>query len=169
MLKSTTAELSELEPEILRMARKLTPTKEIAEDCAQDALLAVWSRLQDGADIEQLRSYAYAALRHRCRRKVQKTEYLNEDTLPGLPADTDARLAVQDVLSVIETLPADRAKLLQELIRSEAPYGELAERLNLPIGTVMSRLSRARADLRKALDLPQSSAVTVLLKEDATH
>ncbi|WP_208349374.1 RNA polymerase sigma factor [Pseudaestuariivita rosea] len=164
-MNTSTDDLARLQPEILRLAYKLTPTKEIAEDCAQDALLAVWARIQDGADIEQLRAYAMAALRHRCRRTLPVTENLVEDILPDSCSETEAHMALRDVLAVIDKLPAERASLLQELIQSGAHYGELAEKLNLPIGTIMSRLSRARAEIRKALDLPRSKSVDALLDD----
>jgi DNA-directed RNA polymerase specialized sigma24 family protein len=47
-------------------------------------------------------------------------------------------------------------------------YAQIAKTFDLPIGTVMSRISRARAQLRADLDLPKSKAVETLLQDMAS-
>ncbi len=74
-----------------------------------------------------------------------------------------ARLATRDVLDCIARLPDDQAILLIEFAQDETSYADLARRHNLPIGTVMSRISRARQRLCKDMDLPHDCAVASLV------
>jgi RNA polymerase sigma factor (sigma-70 family) len=67
-------------------------------------------------------------------------------------AALDARLLFPRVADAIEALPDDEREALLLFAWEELPYQSMAEALELPIGTVRSRLNRARAHLRELLE-----------------
>ena len=67
-------------------------------------------------------------------------------------AALDARLLLPRVADAIETLPDDEREALLLFAWEELPYQSVAQALELPIGTVRSRLNRARAHLRELLE-----------------
>jgi RNA polymerase sigma factor (sigma-70 family) len=67
-------------------------------------------------------------------------------------AALDARVLFRRVADAIETLPDDEREALLLFAWEELPYQSVAEALELPIGTVRSRLNRARAHLRELLE-----------------
>jgi RNA polymerase sigma-70 factor, ECF subfamily len=88
----------------------------------------------------------------------QAAQFLAEDAVEELPsrfADPVAVLTVRARLAAVETamlrLPAVYREVLVLCDLEEASYRETAERLSIPIGTVMSRLARARRSVREAI------------------
>jgi len=158
-------DLITLMPALSRLARILAPTPEQAEDMAQEALLRVWARLQKGGEIEDLRPYLMTTLRNASTKPALQDQELTEQNTPSHPAEIWGRFACQDVINALARLPDDQAALLRPLALSDASYADLAKAFDLPIGTVMSRISRARHQLRRRLDLPKTSAVETLLDQ----
>ncbi|HHI69652.1 MAG TPA: sigma-70 family RNA polymerase sigma factor [Rhodobacteraceae bacterium] len=158
--------LTDLIPALQRLARILAPTPDQAEDMAQEALLRVWARLQDGASIDDLRPYLMTTLRNASTKPRTQDQELTEQNTPGQAPEVWSRFACSDVGGALSRLPDDQADLLRPFAIQGASYAELAKTFDLPIGTVMSRISRARAQLRAELDLPKSRAVETLLEEN---
>ena len=102
-----------------------------------------------------------------CCLAILSTRRTREVSLDALEADSAAALAVTDadepeerlhlaqsaalVVRELERLPADFREVLVLREIEDLPYREIAEVLGVPIGTVMSRLARARQLMRKAL------------------
>ena len=63
-------------------------------------------------------------------------------------------------------LPDDQACLIRALAVEGMSYAELARRHGLPLGTVMSRVSRGRARLSERLGPPKDAPVTALLDDE---
>jgi len=143
-------------PKLMRRARRLTRSRAEAEDLVQDTLLRVCQRLRDGTDtrseIEDLPAYAMRTLTNGARRGWARpqTEELEEDMAVTLPV-AHLRLDCADALAAIERLPAPQRNLMRLVIEGETSPASIAERTGVPLGTVMSRLARARARLRLAL------------------
>ena len=66
--------LCQLMPALLRLARQLTGNRDQAQDLCQEVLLRLWTRLQDGHEIDDLRAYAMAALRNQYRQQLRKRQ-----------------------------------------------------------------------------------------------
>jgi len=156
------AALTALRPELLRLARLLTRDGDLADDLTQEALLAVWARLQAGEEIRALRPYLKTVLRNASRRH-RITEQATAAAPPGHAPEAPGRLACRDVLRAVAGLPPEQARLLLLLASTGASYADLARATGLPLGTVTSRLSRARAALCATLDLPPEAPVATLL------
>lgn len=160
-------DLIALMPALSRLARILASTPDQAEDMTQDALLRVWARLQNGGEIDDLRPYLMTTLRNASTKPPRQDQELTEQNTPSHPAEIWERFACKDVIEALAMIPGDQADLLRPLALSDASYADLAKAFDLPIGTVMSRISRARSQLRNQLDLPKSHAVEALLDQTA--
>ncbi|WP_299042321.1 sigma-70 family RNA polymerase sigma factor [uncultured Tateyamaria sp.] len=139
-------------PILSRRARRLARTRAEAEDLVQDTLLSLCQRLRDGTEIEDLPAYAMRTLSNRARRgwRMQAMDELEEGHALTEP-DALLRLDCADTLAAIEKLPKAQRQLMDLVVAGETSPRSLANATGLPLGTVMSRLARARAKLRIAL------------------
>lgn len=166
-----------VEPEIpilLRVARSLTGGSADAEDLVQETLIKAFGALEkfDGANP---RAWLLTILRnaaHNVWRK-KKPDYVDDWTLlpdfkPAFNAEPP-RSAEEDALSgVVDPALTKAVNGLAEEFRSVLilidvegfSYAECSEILGIPIGTVMSRRSRAVAKVRKSLQKWKEEAVT---------
>lgn len=150
-------------------ARALTASRADAADLAQDAVLAVWRRHRTGAQIDDLRAYAMAALRNAARtrwRSRRDWDDLDEAQISCAP-DAPRRIACAEVGVALSRLPRAQAQLMRLVAQGETSPRALADLTGVPLGTVMSRLARARARLRAELGLSKSASTTQLF-EDTT-
>ncbi|MEW9920698.1 RNA polymerase sigma factor [Marimonas sp. MJW-29] len=155
--------LSDLMPKLLRRARRLSARSEEAEDMAQETALRLWQVLVEKRRIEAPERYAMTMLRNIARQRWrgrQVTEELTEDMVEAAPL-APARIACAELCAAIDRLPEDQALLMRLVMGGETSPQVLARRLGLPVGTVMSRLGRARARLRVEIGL-EGSVVELL-------
>jgi RNA polymerase sigma-70 factor (ECF subfamily) len=146
--------LPDLMPMLQKRARRLTANPSDAEDLAQETLVRLVKTLEDGRDIDDLPAYAMRTLHNQARmlwRRAPAPEELGEDDASIDPVAMD-RLECADTLRAISQLPDDQCALMKMVSNGETSPAKLAARTGLPLGTVMSRLARARARLRVALD-----------------
>jgi RNA polymerase sigma-70 factor, ECF subfamily len=154
-------DLVALLPRLRRFAMSLTGSAHEADDLVQAACeraikaheswepgtrMDAWLfRIAKNLWIDQIR-----------RRKVEGPGLPLEDApdITGMDgaAVADLRLDMADVARAIEALPADQQAVLTLICVEDLSYREAAERLDIPIGTVMSRLARARTALARHLD-----------------
>lgn len=165
---------AELLPELRRTARRLSRTREDADDLLQETLLRVWARIamasqgaSDAAPITDLRAYAFATLRNAAKAKPPAIERdIAPDDILAPPDTAPAHLAMQDALTALASLPDDQAKLLRMRALEGRSYAEIARQTGLPLGTVTSRLARGRAALREKLGLPPGASVSELFRSN---
>ena len=157
-------EIQALMPGLMRLARILAPNRSAAEDLAQEAMLKVWARLADGAVIAALKPYLNTVIR-RLAREAPAPEVTAEDWDVADELGSAAgylRLCWRDVDAALDRLPPPQGDLLRGVAAGRS-YARLAEDCGVPPGTIMSRIARARAGLRRALDLPEGTACAELL------
>ena len=146
-------------PRLRRYARSLVYDAQNADDLVQNALeraLGHWRQFDPRRDIVLwLLSIAHNAhldaLRRDRRLDVLPPEHLTEvqDARQALGADTGLRMDLSAALGRL--VPDQRSALLLVLVE-QLSYAEAAEVLQVPAGTVMSRVSRARVAMRECLD-----------------
>lgn len=154
-------DMATLTPDLVRLARHIGRDAQEAEDVVQDVLLSTLRRCRARGPIDELRPYLHAALRNRLRRPVEKADA--SDSEPSTAGEAEDRLIVRDVKAALEALPPDQADILRAFAIEGESYTSIAARLGMPLGTVMSKLARARAHLRKRLDLKTGTAVAELI------
>ncbi len=132
-----------------------------AADLAQDTALRVWKRQSEGHRIENTNAYAMAAMRNLAStrwRSYKPCDELDETSAFTQP-EAPARIACAELRSAILKLPPDQAVLMELIAGGDTRPSELARITGLPLGTVMSRLARARAKLRLNLGLNAGEAL----------
>jgi len=148
-LTGSTAELTALLTRLRRRAVRLGASASDAEDMAQDALLRLMQRMTNAA-VERPEHYAMTILhniaRARWRGRIELTE-LEDDSASTLPVGT-SRLVLAALCDNIAALPPEQSQIMQLVLNGEFSPNAIAAQLDLPLGTVMSRLARARARLR---------------------
>jgi RNA polymerase sigma-70 factor (ECF subfamily) len=144
-------------PQLRRYARALTGDTAWADDLVQDTAeraLARWAAFRPNSN---LRAWLLTILRHlyidqlRVRREVT----VDEETAPwrdlaAPPGEVDG-LVLRDLQRALYCLPIEQREVLLLVCVEELTYQEASIALGVPIGTVMSRLSRAREHMRVLL------------------
>jgi RNA polymerase sigma factor (sigma-70 family) len=153
--------LVELIPRLRRYARALVGDRASADDLVQDTLERAWAKLHLYRRGTDLRAWLFTVMHnvHVNRVRAARATDPLEDDMPELAqraAQGDA-LLVRDLDRAIARLPAEQRAVLLLVTLEEMSYEDAARTLGIPIGTVMSRLSRAREKLRSMM-LGQSAA-----------
>ncbi len=144
--------------DVFRAALSMLRNRDDAEDLTQDVFLHAWrsfSRFEPGTNC---RAWLFGILFHRAHhhRRAQSRLVLGdwvEEAARAIPA-TEPRaeaIADEDLLAALAQLPEKFRRIVLLADVEEYTYREVASMVCIPIGTVMSRLSRARLQLRKAL------------------
>jgi len=157
--------ITALLPKLRRRARRLSRSPEQAEDLAQDAALLLWQALGRAETVEAPERYGMVILHNLARatwRRGQLTEPLEEDTAQT-PSEALARLACVSVQQAIEKLPPAQQRLMSLVAAGETSPAELARLTGDPKNTVMSRLARARVQLRAEVGLASQASVHELM------
>jgi RNA polymerase sigma-70 factor (ECF subfamily) len=144
--------LVDLIPRLRRYARALVGERAGADDLVQDTLERAWTKLHLYRRGTDLRAWLFTVMHNvhvNKLRAARPTDSL-EDGMPELAqrAPQSDALLVRDLDRAIARLPADQRAVLLLVTLEEMSYEEVARTLGIPIGTVMSRLSRAREKLR---------------------
>lgn len=155
-------------PALRRYARGLVRDRETADDIVQDCLERVvinWNRRRD----DNARSWVFAILHNlavnRIRQDARRADLVTLEMMPEATASVepgqDRTLFGQDVLAAIDRLPPDYRSILLLVAVEDLSYAEAATVLDVPVGTIMSRLSPAREQLRQILEAnPAGTAAT---------
>jgi RNA polymerase sigma-70 factor, ECF subfamily len=144
--------LVELIPRLRRYARALAGDRSSADDLVQDTLERAWAKLHLYRRGTDLRAWLFTVMHnvHVNRVRAARSTDPLEDEMPELAqraAQGDA-LVVRDLDRSIARLPDEQRAVLLLVTLEELSYEEVARTLGIPIGTVMSRLSRAREKMR---------------------
>ena len=155
---SALRKLEETIPALRRYAWALLRNASDADDLVQDCLLRAIDRLDTLRTDAELRPWMFTIMHNlyvsRWRRKRLQAEVVTDDAeadlamSPAQPASTEVR----DVLRGLAMLPDDQRQVLLLVAVEGFQYDEVAKMLDVPIGTVMSRLSRARDRLRDFIE-----------------
>ena len=154
--------LAEL-PRLRRYARAMLGDRAAADDLVQDTLERAWSRIAQWRPGSDLRAWLFGIMHNlrvdQLRRGSLATTSLDDDAadVPLRPTQTD-RLEVMDLESALRQLPDELREILLLVALEEMSYADIALLLGIPIGTVMSRLSRGRERLRVVMDGRQQTA-----------
>jgi RNA polymerase sigma-70 factor (ECF subfamily) len=146
---------------LYRYAFRLTGCVADAEDLVQQTFLAAQTQRDQLRDPSRLSAWLYAILRHAwC--KLCRRERIHGEALSELEANCrSAKESEEDfdrerLQAALNDLPEEFRLVVLMYFFEDLSYQEIAAQLKIPIGTVMSRLSRAKQHLRRRL-APESS------------
>ena len=138
-------------------AYRLTGSVADAEDFTQRVFLTAQRKLGDLHNAESARSWLFTILRNCFWKTSQKRRPLlagslamNLNTIPDHPP-REPEIDRERLQQVLNQLPERSRVVLAMFYYEDRSYREIAELLDLPIGTVMSRLARAKSQLRSKL------------------
>jgi RNA polymerase sigma-70 factor (ECF subfamily) len=154
-------------PRLRRYARALTRDREAADDLVQDCLERAWSRFHLWRRRDNLRAWLFTIMHNLHANHVRRAKSRPATTsldlvegsarLPALrPAQEDG-LETRGIAAALDQLPEEQRQVLLLVALEQLSYEEAAQVLDIPIGTVMSRLSRARERLRRLLAGPAAA------------
>lgn len=163
-------ELVSLLPRLRRFALALAGRSDLAEDLLHSAIeraLRNWGSFQTG---RRLDSWMFKIMQNhwidtRRSQAGARLEDIDDIDLPGEDGRdvVEARDDVRAARVAFDALPDDQRTVLTLVVLDDLSYAEAADVLNVPIGTIMSRLSRARAGMSA---LMRRSAFTRVSKEN---
>lgn len=144
--------LVELIPRLRRYARALTGDRSGADDLVQDTLERAWAKLHLYRRGTDLRAWLFTVMHNVHVNRVRATRITQpvDDEMPELAqrASQGDSLVVRDLDRALARLPEEQRAVLLLVALEDMSYEQVARALDIPIGTVMSRLSRAREKLR---------------------
>lgn len=144
-------------PALRRYAYALTRDPSAADDLVQDCLERAISRWYLQLPGTNLRAWLFTILhnlfisarRSERRRPIHVSLGEDHEASVGMPANQDSGLLGRDILNQLASLSEDHREILLLVAVEGMAYLEVARVLGLPLGTVMSRLSRAREHFRR--------------------
>ncbi|MFH1873441.1 MAG: sigma-70 family RNA polymerase sigma factor [Pseudomonadota bacterium] len=143
-------------PRLRRYARALTGRVDAADDLVQETLqraLEKWRLWQRSRDLRPWLFSIMHNLHVDGRRRDSRIDFCADEDLP-LAVQRDSQqdaLELRDLERALTLLPPEQREVLLLVGLEELSYAEVARALNIPQGTVMSRLSRARQRLTAIL------------------
>lgn len=165
---------------VFRLALRLLGDREAAQDAAQEAFVKAWRALPRFEGKARFTTWLTRITINQCRNELRKrgtvkhtrplsldaqvpgTDVSRVDTLPSLDPDAVSSLAGEELRAVFEAVLADLDPEVREVLLlkevEDMSYESMAEVLDVPTGTVRSRLHRARAELRRRMALSQRSS-----------
>jgi RNA polymerase sigma factor (sigma-70 family) len=165
MMKDMLLQIEPMIPALRRYARTLVRDHAAADDLVQDCLeraVGRWHQRREGDPrpwlFTILHNLAVSQFRQSARRGTHVTiDETNEDKF-GQDALQEQKLMYQDVLDRLARLPEDQRSVLLLVAVEDLSYADAAKVLDIPVGTVMSRLSRARERLQQEMEGTASDA-----------
>ncbi|MCL5777555.1 RNA polymerase sigma factor [Limibaculum sp. FT325] len=142
-----------------RYARVLIGSPADADDLVQETLKRALLYIDGASRIDNLRAYLFRIL-HNARNDALKQRLaagtpvpVEEARLLAVELPQVDRIACRQVVDAIQCLSEEHRRVILLVAVEGMSYREAAEALDLPVGTVMSRLNRARAALRATLGM----------------
>ncbi len=153
--------VAEHHADLYRYAYRLTGSVQDAEDLTQQTFLVAQTRLEMIRGVENPRAWLFTVLRH-CFLKGKRKRMplsipdleIHVDEIPH-HVDHDPQIDSERLQAALDRLPDPFKLVLMLFYFEDYSYRQIAEELNLPVGTVMSRLSRAKSYLRQLLLEPR--------------
>ena len=146
---------------LYNLARWLAQNQNDAEDLVQETYLKAWRSFASFQPGTNFRAWIFRILRNTLlgsRSKLERrmtTAMESEEDLPATPATPESLLIGRSGMDAVQRAIGELPVIFREVIVlcdvEEASYREIAEILSIPVGTVMSRLARARKMVRESL------------------
>ena len=162
-------EILEHIPRLRRYARALLGDRHAADDLVQDTLERAWNKFHLWRPGSDLRAWLFSIMHNVFVNQVRTRRSNIEKTMEELPeiavrATQSDSLEIADVERTLRALPDEQCEVLLLVAVEQMTYEEVSRALAIPIGTVMSRLSRARERMRRLIAGEQPVAPLKVVK-----
>jgi RNA polymerase sigma factor (sigma-70 family) len=143
-------------PRLRRYARALVGDRYVADDLVQDTLERAWNKFHLWRPGSDLRAWLFTIMHNVFVNQARRRRYEVEQSIDEVPAvalraTQGDQLELQDVDRALRSLPIEQREVVLLIAVEQLTYEEVGRTLDIPIGTVMSRLSRARERMRQLL------------------
>jgi len=143
-------------PRLRRYARALVGDRYAADDLVQDTLERAWNKLHLWRQGSDMRAWLFAIMHNvfvnQARSRRQDIErHMEELPVIAVRGAQGQQLELMEVDRALRALPVDQREVLLLVAVEQLTYEETSRALEVPIGTVMSRLSRGRERLRQLI------------------
>ncbi|TAN28282.1 MAG: RNA polymerase sigma factor [Castellaniella sp.] len=158
MTEPNEARLLDWVPRLRRYARALLRHPDDADDLVQATLERAWSKAGQWPKVTDMRAWLFTLMHNlyvdQLRRPTLTLVQLEDDVADAAATTTphDTHASLLDLKAALEQLPADQKEIILMVALEDMSYAEVAKTVGIPMGTVMSRLSRARERLRDLMD-----------------
>src|ERR1700751_5814460 len=146
-------------PALRRYARALVRNHATADDLVQDCLeraVTRWHQRREGDPRPWLFTILHNLAVNQFRQAKTRGQHVtieeSSESDLGEEAVQERKLMYQDVMNKLARLPEDQRAVLLLIAVEDLSYADAAKVLNIPVGTVMSRLSRARERLQQEIE-----------------
>ncbi|MDB2385952.1 sigma-70 family RNA polymerase sigma factor [Shewanella sp.] len=149
-------------PKILAFGQQRLANQGLAMDLVQETMTTVWTKAHlFSAEKGAVSTWIYTIMRNRCfdmLRKVQhnKEDHFSVDLWPMLenadPRELEDHLLTSALLKQVDALPVLQQQVIRGIYLQELSQQEIASKLNVPLGTVKSRLRLGLAKLKSLLE-----------------
>ena len=153
-------------PRLRAFALSLSAKSDYADDLVQETLMKAWNHQNDFQPGTNMKAWLFTILRNeyfsQLRKKKRKREVEDVDgelvNQLSSPANQEAHLDVADLRVAMQQLPDDQREAIILVGASGFSYQEVAEITQVAVGTVKSRVNRARVRLAALLDIDMSQS-----------
>jgi RNA polymerase sigma-70 factor, ECF subfamily len=151
-------------PNLRRYARALVGDRDGADDLVQDTLERAVRKFHLWRPGD-LRAWLFSIMHNvfvnqlKARRIAPEVEI--DDSFPA-PASSVTRMDLQDMQRALSGLAPEQREVVLLVALEDMSYADVSRALGIPMGTVMSRLSRGRERLRRAMGEPQRAGLKVV-------
>lgn len=154
-------------PRLRRYARALVNDRTAADDLVQDTLERAWTRIEQFRVGTDLRAWMFSIMHNvhlnQVRSRRDAVSFDEEAHDIGQRATQDDALEMRDMDRAMQALPIEQREVLLLVALEDLSYEEVAKTLGIPLGTVMSRLSRARERVRSLMSgIPVTQRLVVV-------
>ena len=152
-------------PKLRAFAISLTGDRDRADDLVQDTLVRAWANMDRFERGTNLEAWLFTILRNRFHSEYRSRRREVEDANGSYAArlktrpDQQAHLDYEDFLTALAKVPPDQREALLLVGAQGMSYEEAAEVCNVPVGTIKSRVNRARSRLAELLDLDSEAEI----------
>jgi RNA polymerase sigma-70 factor (ECF subfamily) len=152
-------------PSLRAFAISFTGNRDRADDLVQDTLMRAWANIDRFEGGTNLEAWLFTILRNCFHSEYRKRKREVEDPDGSYaarlrtPPDQQSHLDYEDFLTALPKLPPDQREALLLVAAQGLSYEEAAEVCHVPLGTVKSRVNRARNSLTALLDLNSEAEI----------
>lgn len=158
-------------PRLRRFARVLAKRSDVADDLVQETLVRAIAAQGQFATGTNLRAWLFTILRHARAAAIRRDSRspitpFEEMREPAVSGGQEERQAMRDLAFAFGRLPKAQQEALWLIVVEGLDYAEAARILDVPQGTLRSRLSRARDALRHGIGLETSAPASLAVGPD---